>query len=211
MPLRGTLTHENGLPFWSDRIRATAAGQGRFVFGAVARNEPGPDLARTSTCRPVTRGARRANCFDVPRSPRRPAPEESTAMEIIYDRCAGLDVHKKTVVACVRRVGPDGRVAPRGPHLRHHDRRPAGPGRLARRPQGVTPRRHGVDRRLLEAGLPPPGGPLRGDAGQRPAHQAGPGPQDRRQGRRVDRPAAAARPARGPASSRRRRSASCAT
>lgn len=28
-------------------------------------------------------------------------------MEILYHCCAGLDVHKKTVVACVRRLGPD--------------------------------------------------------------------------------------------------------
>ena len=38
-----------------------------------------------------------------------------------------------------------------------------------------------------------------------------PGPQDRRQGLPVDRPAAPARPAPRPASSRRSRSASCAT
>jgi transposase len=31
-------------------------------------------------------------------------------MEPIHTRCAGLDVHKKTVVACVRRLGPGGRV-----------------------------------------------------------------------------------------------------
>jgi transposase len=31
-------------------------------------------------------------------------------MDILHGRCAGLDVHKKTVVACIRRVGPDGRV-----------------------------------------------------------------------------------------------------
>jgi transposase len=31
-------------------------------------------------------------------------------MDILLDRCAGLDVHKKTVVACVRRPGPDGAV-----------------------------------------------------------------------------------------------------
>jgi transposase len=31
-------------------------------------------------------------------------------MDIIHACCAGLDVHKKTVVACVRRVGPDGAV-----------------------------------------------------------------------------------------------------
>jgi transposase len=32
-------------------------------------------------------------------------------METLHDCCAGLDVHKKTVVACVRRVGPDGTVS----------------------------------------------------------------------------------------------------
>ena len=32
-------------------------------------------------------------------------------MEILHDCCAGLDVHKKTVVACVRRVGSDGTVS----------------------------------------------------------------------------------------------------
>jgi len=31
-------------------------------------------------------------------------------MDLIYDCCAGLDVHKKTVVACVRRLGADGQV-----------------------------------------------------------------------------------------------------
>jgi transposase len=31
-------------------------------------------------------------------------------MEILHPCCAGLDVHKKTVVACVRRIGPDGQV-----------------------------------------------------------------------------------------------------
>jgi transposase len=28
-------------------------------------------------------------------------------MEILYSCCAGLDVHKRTVVACIRRLGPD--------------------------------------------------------------------------------------------------------
>ena len=31
-------------------------------------------------------------------------------MDLIHECCAGLDVHKKTVVACVRRTGPDGAV-----------------------------------------------------------------------------------------------------
>src|SRR4029453_9864748 len=29
-------------------------------------------------------------------------------MDVVKPRCAGLDVHKKTVVACVRRPGPRG-------------------------------------------------------------------------------------------------------
>jgi transposase len=32
-------------------------------------------------------------------------------MDVLYPCCAGLDVHKRTVAACVRRLGPDGRVA----------------------------------------------------------------------------------------------------
>jgi transposase len=34
-------------------------------------------------------------------------------MDVLHDRCAGLDLHKKTVVACIRRVGPDGRAEAR--------------------------------------------------------------------------------------------------
>jgi len=33
-------------------------------------------------------------------------------MEVVHARCAGLDVHKKTVVACVLRSGPDGLAEP---------------------------------------------------------------------------------------------------
>jgi transposase len=32
-------------------------------------------------------------------------------MDIVVARCAGLDVHKDTVVACVRTPGPDGQRA----------------------------------------------------------------------------------------------------
>ena len=31
-------------------------------------------------------------------------------MDVLHDRCAGLDIHKKTVVACIRIVGPGGEV-----------------------------------------------------------------------------------------------------
>jgi transposase len=29
-------------------------------------------------------------------------------MQVLYERCCGLDVHSKTVVACLRMPGPDG-------------------------------------------------------------------------------------------------------
>jgi transposase len=32
-------------------------------------------------------------------------------MEVIIPRCAGLDVHKRSIVACVRRLGPDGQIS----------------------------------------------------------------------------------------------------
>jgi len=31
-------------------------------------------------------------------------------MDIFHERCAGFDVHKKTVVVCVRRATPGGEV-----------------------------------------------------------------------------------------------------
>jgi len=31
-------------------------------------------------------------------------------MDVLHACCAGLDVHKRTVVACVRRVDPAGKV-----------------------------------------------------------------------------------------------------
>ena len=29
-------------------------------------------------------------------------------MDVLFPRCAGLDIHKKTVVACIRIAGPNG-------------------------------------------------------------------------------------------------------
>src|SRR5262249_21870621 len=75
--------------------------------------------------------------FDEPfRDDRRPAAElEVTAMDVIHARCAGLDVHKQTVVACVR-------VATAGP-ARHEVRTFATPAAgllaLTATPRDVTP------------------------------------------------------------------------
>jgi transposase len=53
-------------------------------------------------------------------------------MDRLIERCAGLDVHKKTVAACVRTRAR--RAAPAAdPHVHHHDQGPVGPARLAGR------------------------------------------------------------------------------
>ena len=72
-------------------------------------------------------------------------------MEVLYPRCAGLDVHKDTVVAAVLRVPA---ALSRGPQFRDDHRRPARVDRLARGTR-LQARRDGGDG-LLEARLAPP-------------------------------------------------------
>src|SRR6266571_8178871 len=52
------------------------------------------------------RGARVPDSLEPGRPARRPHRE--VAMEVIYPRCCGLDVHKQTVVACLVTPGPNG-------------------------------------------------------------------------------------------------------
>ena len=59
-------------------------------------------------------------------------------MDVIYPRCCGLDLHKRSVTACRMVPGADGQPIEGDPHLRHDDGRPAGPGRLAGSEVGVT-------------------------------------------------------------------------
>ena len=113
-------------------------------------------------------------------------------MEVIYPRCAGLDVHKQTVVACVRIAG-DGAPCAGSAHLRHHHLGAAGPGRLARELRRRA-RRDGGHRRVLEAGVARARRPFRAGAGQRRARQERARAQDRRQRRDVARRPAGPRP-----------------
>src|SRR5437588_9519548 len=75
-------------------------------------NEPGPDLGPTvmsdPTLSPPARGehAEQTACRLRGRPADRTPLHGATAMEALHRCCAGLDVHKKTVVACVRTVGP---------------------------------------------------------------------------------------------------------
>jgi len=72
-------------------------------------------------------------------------------MEVIHECCAGPDVHKETVVAClwVRERGPD---MPRGTAL-GNDLRGAPEARGLDPIGGLYARRDGSDWRLLEARL----------------------------------------------------------
>ena len=118
-------------------------------------------------------------------------------MEVIVERCAFLDVHRDTVMACARTPDGHGR-SPRGSdRVRHDDLAAVGAGGLAGRAAGDAGG-DGSDRRLLEAGaLGARGVGRRGVGDQRPAHAQRAGPQDRRRGRGVGGVAARARP--GPA------------
>ena len=117
-------------------------------------------------------------------------------METVVERPGALDVHKAQVTACVRTPGAGGgrEAALRG--VPDDGRGAVDVARLAGRA-----RRHaghdGGHRRVLEAGLGDPRGRVRAAAGQRPACQAGPGPQDRHLRRRLAVPARRGGPAAG--------------
>jgi hypothetical protein len=72
-------------------------------------------------------------------------------MEVLYPHCAGLDVHKDTVVACVRHM-VHGTVTREVRTFWDDDKGSAGPVGVAGGPR-LHACRDGGDRRLLEAGL----------------------------------------------------------
>ena len=80
----------------------------------------------------------------------RPPREGGSSMDIVVERCAGLDVHKDLVVACVRYPGPDGERETEIASFSAFTSRPARPSRLAGVPRG-HPGGDGGDRGLLEA------------------------------------------------------------
>src|SRR4051794_35780429 len=96
-------------------VRSGPWAEAVVVFGAGARNELGPTSARppsNPTLSPPARpGEHAEETAQPPRSPRRPGHVAGGVMDLIHRCCAGLDVHKKTVVACVRRLASDGQVS----------------------------------------------------------------------------------------------------
>ena len=118
------------------------------------------------------------------------------ALPLVNGCCCGIDVHKDTVVACVRTTGPDGRAV--------NDVRTFGTTTKAlleladwlaeRCVTSVAMESTGVYWKpvwnLLEGRATADGEPISTDAGQRPAHAERAGAQDRREGLPVDRAAA---------------------
>ena len=109
-------------------------------------------------------------------------------MEAIIERCAGLDVHQATVVACVL-IGQAGRKPHKEIRTFSTMTRDLEALRDWLKDHGVT--HVGMEstgiywkpvHTILEGGRP-----LRADCRQRPSHQDRAGAQDRREGRRVDR------------------------
>ena len=72
-------------------------------------------------------------------------------MELLYPHCAGLDVHKDSVVVCARHM-EDGKVRTCVKTFKTTTRRVDGPVGLAFG-RGLYAYRHGGHGRLLEAGV----------------------------------------------------------
>ena len=115
-------------------------------------------------------------------------------MENVYACCAGLDIHKESVEACVRRMEPTGQL--------HRQTRPWGT--MTRDLQAMADwmAAQGVTHVAMEStgvywktDLQHFGKPLYRAAGQRAAPETSTGAQERRSGLPVDRPTVAARAA----------------
>ena len=119
-------------------------------------------------------------------------------MDVIVDRCAALDVHKKTVMAAVRTPGRAGGAARRCGSSRPSPASWSAAGLAGGR--GGDPGGDGGHRGLLEAGVARAGrhGRRSSCCWSTRAHVKNlPGPQDRRGGLGVVGPAARVRPAAG--------------
>src|SRR5437764_3437682 len=77
-------------------------------LGRRPRNETGPGHpSDPATVTPARAGSTQGNVTTRPVSAGA-GPPEVAMMEVLHPCCAGLDVHKDSVYACVRRIGPGG-------------------------------------------------------------------------------------------------------
>src|SRR3954447_15215336 len=116
MSLRDTRPHESGLNL-SILVGAASGPRAFLALVHPARERICPDLdpalGRTRPCCPAFAVSTQSKLLHVSRSARGGTPTRSRTMDILHDRCAGLDLHKKTVVACIRAVDPDGHIRTR--------------------------------------------------------------------------------------------------
>ena len=108
-------------------------------------------------------------------------------MEVVYARCAGLDVHKKSVVACVLTGAPGRRRSRRVTRTfgtMTDDLEGLADWLAERRVGAVVMEATGVYWKPVYNVLERRGG-LTGGRGERPAPEGGAGAEDRRQGRPV--------------------------
>ena len=91
--------------------------RGRFWHWCLQpENESGPTSTRPHVepepVAPGSPGSTQSKLLDASRSARgaSPHPTPRIAVDVLHSQCAGLDVHKKTVVVCVRRVEAGGVV-----------------------------------------------------------------------------------------------------
>jgi hypothetical protein len=75
-------------------------------------------------------------------------------MDLFAERCAGIDIGKADLKACIRTPWAPRWPAERDSHIRHDDRRCSRAPRVAYRSAGEVGR-DGIDRRVLEADLLP--------------------------------------------------------
>src|SRR5215213_10395142 len=80
-----------------------------FTWGLRPRRETGPGHpSDPPIVTPAPAGSTQGNV--IPRPVSAAVGPGGTAMDVMYPCCAGLDVHKDSVYACVRRAGPGGAV-----------------------------------------------------------------------------------------------------
>src|SRR6266480_4685324 len=107
-------------------------------------------------------------------------------MQVLYERCCGLDVHKKMVVACVLITSADGQV-----HKQVRTVATTTAGLLALADWLATLQvshvAHDAYGDLLATRVQSTGSRAHAHFGQCPAHESGPRTQDRHEGRGVDR------------------------
>ena len=187
---------------------APAAWQRRYSL--VPRVRPEFDVGASGTPHCCPEHAEQTRDRDAPPGGGDIGSGGGGAMERVIERCCGLDVHKKTVAACVRVPGPNGARTQHVQTFGTTTARAPGVAGLAGGPRGDA-RGHGEHGRVLEAGVLRARGGVHLLVGQRRPHRA-----RSRAGRRTCRIVSGSRScwsmgSYGGASCRRHRFASCGT